>query len=139
MCIRDRPQSAQAEAPAEVAVVVETVAVAPAAEVERPVVEVSPAPEPVATATVAGGGTSSGNHALRFAAKGGSWVQVRNAQDKVVMEKILKAGDVFEESIADRPLQIVVGNAGATTLEVDGASLDLVASARNNVARIEVK
>ena len=135
------PQPVQAEAPAEVAAVVETVAVAPAVEAEKPVVEVAQAAVPTVAAPVVAvsDGSSAGNHALRFTAKGESWVQVRNAQDKVVMEKILKAGDVFEESIADRPLQVVVGNAGATTLEVDGATLDLAAAARNNVARIEVK
>ena len=55
------------------------------------------------------------------------------------MEKILKAGDVFEEAPTGRPLHVVVGNAGATTLQIDGAAFDLVAAAKNNVARFEVK
>lgn len=76
---------------------------------------------------------------LRFTATGESWVQVRNAQQRVVMEKILKAGDVYEEVAAGRPLQVVVGNAGVTKLEIDGAAFDLAASAKNNVARFEVK
>ena len=66
-------------------------------------------------------------------------MQVRDAQQQVVMEKILKAGDVFEEAPAGRPLQVVVGNAGATKLEIDGAAFDLAAVAKNNVARFEVK
>ena len=76
---------------------------------------------------------------LRFAATGESWVQVRDAQQQVVMEKMLKAGDVYQEATAGRPLQIVVGNASATTLEIDGVATDLTASAKNNVARFEVK
>lgn len=76
---------------------------------------------------------------LRFAASGDSWVQVRDAQDKVVMEKMMKAGDVLDQAAPSRPLKVVVGNAGATTLEVDGAALNLQESARNNVARFEVK
>ncbi len=76
---------------------------------------------------------------LRFAATGESWVQVRDAQQQVVMEKMLKAGDVYQEAAAGRPLQIVVGNASATTLEIDGVATDLTASAKNNVARFEVK
>lgn len=76
---------------------------------------------------------------LRFAATGESWVQVRDAQQQVVMEKMLKAGDVYQEAAVGRPLQIVVGNASATTLEIDGVATDLTASAKNNVARFEVK
>ncbi|WP_313604514.1 helix-turn-helix domain-containing protein [Comamonas jiangduensis] len=89
-----------------------------------------PASKPAATAN---------GRVLRFAATGESWVQVRDAQQQVVMEKMLKAGDVYQEATAGRPLQIVVGNASATTLEIDGVATDLTASAKNNVARFEVK
>lgn len=91
---------------------------------------VEPASKPAATAN---------GRVLRFAATGESWVQVRDAQQQVVMEKMLKAGDVYQEATAGRPLQIVVGNASATTLEIDGVATDLTASAKNNVARFEVK
>ncbi len=64
---------------------------------------------------------------------------VRNAQGSVVMEKILQAGDVYQETATGRPFQVVVGNAGATQLEIDGAAFDLAASAKSNVARFEVK
>lgn len=83
--------------------------------------------------------TSTGEPLLRFTATGESWVQVRNAKQQVVMEKILKAGDVYEATAAGRPLQVVVGNTDVTKLEIDGAAWDLAASARNNVARFEVK
>ena len=76
---------------------------------------------------------------LRFTATGETWVQVRNAQQQVVMERILKAGDVYEATAAGRPLQVVVGNTDVTKLEIDGAAWNLAASARNNVARFEVK
>lgn len=95
---------------------------------------VAAATEPKTTPEVPAGAAM-----LRFTATGESWVQVRNAQQRVVMEKILKAGDVYEEVAAGRPLQVVVGNAGVTKLEIDGAAFDLAASAKNNVARFEVK
>ena len=76
---------------------------------------------------------------LRFSATGETWVQVRDIQKRVVMERILKAGDVYEETVTGRPLQVVVGNTGATKLEIDGAAFDLAALAKNNVARFEVK
>lgn len=95
-----------------------------------------PVAEPVAAKPAA---AASNRHVLRFVASAESWVQVRDAQQQVVMEKILKAGDVFEEAPTGRPLQVVVGNAGATKLEIDGAAFDLAAVAKNNVARFEVK
>lgn len=108
-----------------------------AAVAAAPVVPAAaPVAEPVAAKPAA---AASNRHVLRFVASAESWVQVRDAQQQVVMEKILKAGDVFEEAPAGRPLQVVVGNAGATKLEIDGAAFDLAAVAKNNVARFEVK
>ena len=108
------------------------------APVTAPVVVAEPAAVAQA-ASVAPTVPTPNTRVLRFTAKAETWVQVRNAQKQVVMEKILKAGDVYEATLPQQPLQAVVGNAGATTLEVDGAAFDLVASARNNVARFEVK
>ena len=83
--------------------------------------------------------SAPGGLAMRFVATAESWVQVRDAQGRVVMEKILQAGDVYQETATGRPFQVVVGNAGATQLEIDGAAFDLAASAKSNVARFEVK
>lgn len=77
--------------------------------------------------------------ALRLRVTADTWVQIRNDQQKVVMERIFKAGDVYEEAHAGRPLHVVVGNASATQVEVHGAAFDLTALAKNNVARFEVK
>ena len=139
--------SAKADAPsAEAAVAVKTptsaaedkgsVADAAAVAAAPAVSAAAPVAEPVAAKPAA---AASNRHVLRFVASAESWVQVRDAQQQVVMEKILKAGDVFEEAPAGRPLQVVVGNAGATKLEIDGAAFDLAAVAKNNVARFEVK
>ena len=111
-------------------------AAAAAAAASPAVPAAAPVAEPVAAKPAA---AASNRHVLRFVASAESWVQVRDAQQQVVMEKILKAGDVFEEAPAGRPLQVVVGNAGATKLEIDGAAFDLAAVAKNNVARFEVK
>lgn len=134
-----------------------TVAEQPAAAAQEPVPApaeteaaaasaVQPAPAPEAAAAVPSADAAQPAEAqagagprLRFAVRGDSWVQVRDAQDKVVMEKMMKAGDVLDQAAPSRPLKVVVGNAGATTLEVDGAALNLQESARNNVARFEVK
>lgn len=145
----EQPAAAKADvgsAAAEAAVAVKTptsaaedkgsVADAAAAAAAPAVPAAAPVAEPVAAKPAA---AASNRHVLRFVASAESWVQVRDAQQQVVMEKILKAGDVFEEAPAGRPLQVVVGNAGATKLEIDGAAFDLAAVAKNNVARFEVK
>ena len=130
--------SSQSDAPVvEAAVVVDAAAETPAVEVPTSVVEAVVAASPVAE--TAASASPVGGRVLRFKAAGETWIQVNDSQQKVLAEKILKAGEVYEETVAGRPLHVVVGNAGATTLEVDGAALDLMASAKNNVARIEVK
>ena len=145
----EQPAAAKADvgsAAAEVAVVAKaptsapedkgSVADAAAAAAAPAVPAAAPVAEPVAAKPAA---AASNRHVLRFVASAESWVQVRDAQQQVVMEKILKAGDVFEEAPTGRPLQVVVGNAGATKLEIDGTAFDLAAVAKNNVARFEVK
>lgn len=113
---------------------------APAAPAPSSAAEPAAAPvaTPAATATATAAPAENGTQ-LRFTANAETWVQVRDAQQRVVMEKILKSGEVFEDTAAGRPLHVVVGNAGATTLQIDGAAFDLVAAAKNNVARFEVK
>lgn len=121
-----------------------TVAEQPAAAAQEPApapaeTEAAAAAVPSADAAQPAEAQAGAGPRLRFAARGDSWVQVRDAQDKVVMEKMMKEGDVLDQAAPSRPLKVVVGNAGATTLEVDGAALNLQESARNNVARFEVK
>lgn len=121
-----------------------TVAEQPAAAAQEPApapaeTEAAAAAVPSADAAQPAEAQAGAGPRLRFAASGDSWVQVRDAQDKVVMEKMMKAGDVLDQAAPSRPLKVVVGNAGATKLEVDGAALNLQESARNNVARFEVK
>ena len=56
----------------------------------------------------------------------------------VVLERTLKAGESASFNQSGR-LAIVVGRADATDVFVMGDKLDLAASARENVARFEVK
>lgn len=111
-------------------------ATAPAQPAPAEVVAVTP---PATAALPAPTGAVAGERVLRFTATAQSWVQVRDAQQQVVMEKILKSGDVFEEVAVGRPLHVVIGNAEATRVEVDGSAFDFAGSAKNNVARFEVK
>lgn len=75
---------------------------------------------------------------LRITAKGATWVQVLDAQQRLLIEKILQDGEVFSTS-APKPLTVAVGKADLATVEVNGAPFDVQAVARSNVARFEVK
>lgn len=93
------------------------------------------APAPVAQAEPAAASVSP---VLRITAKGATWVQVLDAQQRLLIEKILQDGEVFSTS-APKPLTVAVGKADLATVEVNGAPFDLQAVARSNVARFEVK
>ena len=95
----------------------------------------APAPAPVAQAEPAAASVSP---VLRITAKGATWVQVLDAQQRLLIEKILQDGEVFSTS-APKPLTVAVGKADLATVEVNGAPFDLQAVARSNVARFEVK
>jgi len=75
---------------------------------------------------------------LRLQAKGETWVQVVDAQQRLLVEKILQEGEVFTTS-APKPLTVAIGKADQTTVEINGAPFDPQAKARDNVARFEVK
>lgn len=73
-----------------------------------------------------------------FKARGESWIQVKDAQGVLVLERTLKAGESVSINQSGR-LAIVVGRADATDVFVMGDKRDIVASARENVARFEVQ
>ena len=99
-------------------------------------------PEPTATTA----GTPSENASpvptpgtlLSIAATGDSWVEVVNGSGRVVMQRMLKTGDVIEFSAAP-PYAVVLGRADAARVTVRGQPFDVMPYARNSVARFEVK
>lgn len=93
---------------------------------------------PEVAAEAATAAAAGGVPVLRITAKGATWVQVTDAQQRLLIEKILQDGEVFITS-APKPLTVAVGKADLATVEVNGAPLDVQALARSNVARFEVK
>lgn len=75
---------------------------------------------------------------LRLHAKGSTWVQVVDAQQRLLVEKILQEGEVFSTS-APKPLTVAIGKADQTEVQINGVPFDPQAKARDNVARFEVK
>ena len=98
----------------------------------------APAPAAEPAAAPAAQAAASVSPVLRIPAKGATWVQVLDAQQRLLIEKILQDGEVFSTS-APKPLTVAVGKADLATVEVNGAPFDLQAVARSNVARFEVK
>lgn len=75
---------------------------------------------------------------LQFKARGESWVQVRDANGAVVLQRNLQAGDAAAASGA-LPLSVVVGRADVTDVILRGKPFDLLSITKDNVARFEVK
>jgi cytoskeleton protein RodZ len=67
-----------------------------------------------------------------------SWVEVTDAKGVVAFRKLMGAGEDGAASGA-LPLQVTVGRADATSVQVRGKAFDLRPLSRDNVARFEVK
>ena len=74
---------------------------------------------------------------LQLSARGETWVQVKDGQGAVVLERILRAGDAATVNQSGL-LSVVVGRADVTDVLVTGDTLNIVNLARENVARFEV-
>jgi len=128
--------------------------VAPATNEAAPPVSLAPAPAAAATeppavvtpvtassapasqdAAVATAATRGNQLALRF--RGTSWVEVRDRSGSVVLSMTGSDGATREIVIAP-PGEVTVGNAGVVDATWRGRSVDVMAQARQNVARIRL-
>jgi cytoskeleton protein RodZ len=79
-----------------------------------------------------------GTHELHFQFDQESWVEVRDANDKVIFTRLNRAGS--EERVTGAaPLKLVVGNARGVRLTYDGAAVDLTPHTGVTVARLTLK
>ncbi len=115
-------------------------AAASAAVPAQPAAVASTPPAATASATTAAA-APAGGHALQLAATAPSWVQVTAGDGKVLFSQLLQPGAAQTVAIpaGSMPLAVVVGNAPATTLTLDGKPIDLTAATRANVARLTLK
>ena len=103
-------------------------------------------PQPAASAaqdarTAAAGGTSAavgGQAPLVLTFKGRSWVEVRDASGRVVLQSTEAAGAIRTVS-GTPPLQLALGNAAQVDVTFRGQPVDLGPYTRGNVARISLK
>ena len=111
---------------------------APAAS-ESPVAPAAPAVAAAVAPEAATGSPSAATKGsvLEFKAVTQSWVKVKDASGKVVLEKTL-AKDESVTAEGTLPLSAIVGNAKGTQVMVRGEPFD-ISTTRDNVARFEVK
>lgn len=98
---------------------------------------VSAAVQPEASAVPALPETS-GTVKLEFIASQETWVSVVDASGREVYNRTIFAGS-RENINAIAPVNITVGNAGATSLSMNGKSIDLAPHSRNNVAHVKLE
>lgn len=75
---------------------------------------------------------------LGLRASGESWIEVRDASGQVLLARTLLAGESTGVD-GNPPLRVTVGNAAVTQVTFRGQTVELTASTRDNVARLELK
>ena len=110
---------------------------APAAAEPTPAEPAAREPSSAASAAAAAPAAAASGVVV-FRAKAASWIEVRDAKGAVAVRKLMEPGEAATASGA-MPLQITVGKADATEVQVRGKPFDLRPFARDNVARFEVK
>ncbi len=76
--------------------------------------------------------------ALQLKVSAESWVEVRDGSGATLLSRLLQPGESVGVD-GTTPLKLTIGNAGATQLSFRGKPVDLSGSARDNVARLELK
>lgn len=67
-----------------------------------------------------------------------SWIEIRRADDSVVISRLVKAGSV-ESLEMIQPIFLVIGNVAGVDANLRGIPLDLKASTKTNVAKLNLK
>ena len=90
-----------------------------------------------AQAAAAAGAAQAAN-LLVLSMRQDSWIEVKRADNTTMTSRVMRAGSTETFELTG-PLALTVGNARGVDATVRGARLDLVATTRNNVARISIK
>lgn len=107
----------------------------PAAAVAAPAAPAATAPAaPAATAPAA----AAGANPLVLNVREDSWVEVRDAQGKALVRRMVKAGETASVEISG-PSTVIVGKPGAVTATLRGAPLALPALQGSTISRVKVQ
>jgi len=91
---------------------------------------------PAAPASAPPATTSAG--VVQLTADATSWVELRDASDKVLLSRVLQPGESLGFDGAS-PFRLTIGNAQATRLSFHGKPVDLAPKTRDNVARLQLQ
>jgi cytoskeleton protein RodZ len=86
----------------------------------------------------ASGGLTSVAAPLTIRATGESWVEVVDGQGRVLVSRMLPAGETVGLD-GPAPLKLRIGNAEGTQVMFKGQAVNLAGSTKDNVARLELK
>lgn len=92
---------------------------------------------PASAAVPAAPAAAAASGIVMFRARSPSWVEVKDAKGVIAMRKLLQSGE-WTGATGTLPLQVTVGRADQTEVQVRGKPFDLGAVAKDNVARFEV-
>lgn len=82
-------------------------------------------------------GLPDAKDALVLTVREDSWIEIRNARDKIILSRLAKAGE--SEVIPVREaIKLKIGNAAGVDARLRGVPVELSASSKNNVARLTV-
>jgi cytoskeleton protein RodZ len=118
----------------------------PAASAVTPLPEPASAPPAVAAesvaplpvASVASSPPADLGSLLELRVRGESWIEVLDAGGAALLQRVLQPGETVGLD-GTPPFRIRIGNAAVTQLRYRGQEVDLAASTRDNVARLELK
>lgn len=108
-------------------------AVATEATLAAALPEASPPPAESASASPA-----TGQRQLAFTFAADSWVEIRDAEDRIILSELNRAGSSRTVG-AVFPVSLVIGNAKSVRLSVDGTPHDLAPATKVDVARLRLE
>jgi len=97
-----------------------------------------PAAVPAPTAPAAVAPAAAGANPLVLAVREDSWVEVRDANGKALLRRMVKAGETASVDIAG-PSVVIVGKPGAVTATLRGAPLALPPMQGSTISRVKVQ
>lgn len=97
-----------------------------------------PPPAPPAASAPGPTPAPAQNTLVQVRAEAASWVEVRDARGEVLLSRTVLAGESVGIDGA-LPIRMTIGNAPATRVSFRGKPVDLAASTRDTVARIELQ
>ena len=80
----------------------------------------------------------SSKDALAIKVREDSWVEIKRADNSVLVSRLLKAG-TSEVVAVTEPVSMVIGNAAGVDVTLRGKPVDVVTGNTSNVARLNLK